>query len=96
LGQKLAEARTETLVKTQALEVIRLVAPAGKEFSTHEVPGEITVQCLEGVAVLTAGETERRLAAGELVYLAGSTPHSLRAVEDASVLLTILLPRNPD
>ena len=35
--------RTATLVQTDALKVVRLVVPAGKEIPTHQAPGEITV-----------------------------------------------------
>ncbi len=90
-GGSVQEARTETLIKTDDLEVIRLAAPAGKAIPTHQVPGEITLQCLEGVVELACGDVNRRLAAGELTYLSGATPHAVRAIEDASVLLTILL-----
>jgi quercetin dioxygenase-like cupin family protein len=91
LGAQMKEAQTTTLVKTDALEVIRLVLPAGKEVKPHEVPGEITVQCLEGNVAFCAGDSECELTAGKLVYLAGSDKHSLRAVEDASLIVTILL-----
>ena len=36
------------LFKTEELEVIRLVLAAGKSLPPHKVPGEITIQCLEG------------------------------------------------
>jgi quercetin dioxygenase-like cupin family protein len=85
------EARTTTLVKTKHLELIRLVLPAGKEISEHQVAGEITVQCLEGQVEFTSNDVTRALSAGELVYLAGASKHSLRGVEDASLLVTILL-----
>jgi quercetin dioxygenase-like cupin family protein len=91
LREGIADARTETLVKTDLLEVIRLVVPAGKEISPHEVPGEITLQCLEGVVELTIDADRLRLAAGELVYLKSAARHAVRAIEDASLLLTILL-----
>jgi quercetin dioxygenase-like cupin family protein len=84
-------ARTITLVKTDRLEVIRLAVPAGKDLHQHQVAGEITVQCLDGRVTFTAGTTARELRAGQMVYLAGNEPHSLRGIEDASVLLTILL-----
>jgi quercetin dioxygenase-like cupin family protein len=96
LGKQLAGARTETLVKTGALEVIRLVAPAGKEFAKHDVPGEITLQCLEGVIELTVGATKRQLSAGDLAYVEASAPHAVRAVENASALLTILLSKKAE
>jgi quercetin dioxygenase-like cupin family protein len=91
LGEGLARSLTTTLVKTDRLEVIRLVVPAGKEIPPHQVAGEITVQCLEGRVAFTAGGTTRELAAGQMLYLAGHEPHSLRGLEDASVLVTILL-----
>ena len=37
------------LFKSEQLEVIRLRLPLGKGMPMHQVPGEITVQCLEGV-----------------------------------------------
>jgi quercetin dioxygenase-like cupin family protein len=91
LGPALAQAKTTTLIKTAALEVIRVVLPTGKEIPTHQVPGEITVQCLEGRVAFTAGSTTHDLHAGQLLYLSGNEPHALRCVENASVLVTILL-----
>lgn len=91
LGVRLSAAQTTTLVKTDSIEVIRLVLPAGKEIAQHEVPGEITLQCLEGKVQFCAGESVCELAAGELIYVGGSEPHSLHADEDSSLLLTILL-----
>ncbi len=91
LGSALAQARTTTLVKTKTLEIIRLVIPSGKDIPGHQAHGEITVQCLEGRISLTAGDATHDLEAGQILYLSGGTPHSLRGIEDASALLTILL-----
>ncbi|HCB57037.1 MAG TPA: hypothetical protein DEP82_03630 [Arthrobacter bacterium] len=91
MGEALAHAVTSTLVKTDRLEVIRLVVPAGKDIPPYQVAGEITVQCLEGRVAFTAGGTIRDLAAGQMLYLAGNEPHSLRGIEDAFVVVTILL-----
>jgi quercetin dioxygenase-like cupin family protein len=93
LATSIDAARTTTLVKTTQLELIRLVLPAGKEISEHQVAGEITVQCLEGHVEFTSNDVTRSLSAGELVYLAAASKHSLRAVENSSVLVTILLGR---
>jgi quercetin dioxygenase-like cupin family protein len=91
IGASRGHAITHTLVKTNSLEVICLVVGAGKELPSHQVAGEITVQCLQGRVAFTAGTTVRELAAGQMLYLAGNEPHSLRGIEDASVLVTILL-----
>jgi quercetin dioxygenase-like cupin family protein len=93
VGEPLAPARTSTLVKTDSLEVIRLVVPAGKELPRHQVAGEITVQCLEGRVAFTTGGIVRELRAGQMLYLAGNEPHSIGGTEDSAVLLTILLRR---
>lgn len=91
LGSALAKAKTAALVKTKTLEIIRLVIPAGKDIPVHRAHGEITVQCLEGRVIFTAGDRQRDLEAGQLLYLSSEEPHALHGVEDASVLLTILL-----
>jgi quercetin dioxygenase-like cupin family protein len=94
LGPALSTSRTTTLLKTGQLEVVRLVLAAGKEIPEHEAPGELVVQCLEGRIAFTSGGTTRDLAAGQLLYLDAEEPHAVRCLEDASVLLTILLNRH--
>jgi quercetin dioxygenase-like cupin family protein len=91
LGAALVNSRTETVVKTASLEVIRLVVPAEKTIPAHRVAGEVTVQCLEGRVAFTAGTTTRQLEAGQLLLLRGGEPHSICGIEDASLLVTILL-----
>ena len=91
LGDKLKQSVTTTLVKTDKLEVIRLVLPAGKEIPHHQVTGEITVQCLEGVVGFTAHGQTTVLEPGQLLFLSGSEPHAVKGIEDSSVLVTILL-----
>src|ERR1043166_8730001 len=46
LGETLVHHKTAALFKSQQLEVIRLVRPAGKVLPPHKVPGEITIQCI--------------------------------------------------
>lgn len=92
LGPDLASEKTRTLFKTENIEVTRLVMQAGKEISTHKAPGEIIVQCLEGRIAFTALGTTRELISGQLLYLPPGEPHSVQCVEDASFLLTIILP----
>lgn len=91
LGSALRDTVTTVLVKTDELEVIRLVVAAGKEIPPHQAKGTITVQCLEGrVAFVIDGQTSE-LAAGHLLYLPPGTRHAVQGLEDACVLLTIRL-----
>lgn len=91
LGASFSGARTNALVKTDTIEIIRIVLPAGKRLPPHRVDGEITVQCLEGRVLFNADGTDHELAQGQMLYLAGGATHELRGVEDSSVLVTILL-----
>jgi quercetin dioxygenase-like cupin family protein len=82
-----------TLVRAKDVEVIRLIVPAGKEISEHKAKGEIVVHCLEGQVGFTAFGKTQILEAGRLLYLPTGEPHAVKGVEDASLLLTILLPK---
>lgn len=93
LGSELCRSRSTTLLKTSGLELIRLALPADEETRRHKPSGEITVQCLEGRIAFTANEKTQELSAGQLLHLSAGEPHAIRAIDDSSVLLTILLPQ---
>jgi quercetin dioxygenase-like cupin family protein len=92
LGNKLADAKTSALAKSNSFETIRLVVPAGKTIPAHDVPGEITLHCLEGRAAIQLDDRVIELSAGEWTFLEGGRRHAVRGIEDASLLLTILFP----
>ena len=94
LGEAITGVRTSTLYKSQHLEVFRMVLLAGKQMVEHRVVGEITVQCLEGSIEFSTGSTHQVMRAGELICLAGGVPHALRAIDDSSVLVTLMLHPN--
>ena len=79
------------LFKSDDLELIRVVVAAGQELPVHAVAGEITLQCIEGSADVSCNAGVRRLAAGELIHLSGGDMHGVRGVQNASLLLTIVL-----
>ena len=93
LGAPLDDSQSTTLLRDEQLKVMRLVMPAGKELHDHAVDGPITMQCLEGVVEVVAHGIAKTMRAGDLMYLAGKVPHSLRAIEDASILVTIVVER---
>ncbi|HEX3724945.1 MAG TPA: cupin domain-containing protein [Pirellulales bacterium] len=84
--------QTKVLVNTRGAEVIRLALPAGKQMGTHRAPGDLTLLCLEGKVALTAMGKTQDLSPGTLVFLPRGEPHSLSSIDDASLLLTIILP----
>ena len=91
LGAALGGAITTSLIKTPTIQLMRLVLRAGQGLPEHSVAGAISVQCIEGEAVVTTPARDCPLRTGQLVVLAGGELHAVRAVTDASLLVTILL-----
>ena len=91
LADRLGEYQTSAIFKSQDLEVIRLVLPAGGALRPHKVPGEVTIHCLEGSLDIALEASTVRLEAGELLLLARNALHGVQAVVGASALVTIAL-----
>lgn len=68
-----------------------MILLTGKQVPKHRVIGEVTVQCLEGSVEFSIGTKRDVMRAGHLKRLAGEVPHSLVAIEDSAVLVTLLL-----
>jgi quercetin dioxygenase-like cupin family protein len=92
-GPALPHVASETLVRADHLEIFRLVLLAGKSLRGHDHPRIITIQCIEGRIELVVDGRTLAMHAGSMVYLSGGTPHELRAVEDSSLLITLLVRR---
>jgi len=60
----------------------------GQRIEEHDNPGEATVQVLRGRVRVTAGDDTTDVSTGQLVIVPG-VRHSVTALEDAVLLLTI-------
>ncbi len=90
LGDRFNDVAPIALLRTDDMEVMRLVLPKGKSIPEHRVAGELTLQCLEGTVEVQAPAGTRTLHAGQMLYLLGNTPYALFALENASMLMTML------
>ena len=77
------------LVKSDRVKVIRMELPATSTLPKHKAPGELTVHCLSGKIEFTVMGNTHQLDGGNLIYVPASEPHSVLAVEDSVMLLTI-------
>lgn len=91
LGDRLPREKSSAVFKSLHLEVMRVVLTAGKALPPHKVPGEVTIQCLEGSFDVTLAGGPVRLNAGQLVLLAPNEVHAVSATSDCSALVTISL-----
>lgn len=72
-----------------ALRQTVMALSKGHGLGEHESPGEATLQVLAGRVRLSAGEDAWEGAAGDYVIIPPSR-HSLDAIEDATILLTVV------
>jgi quercetin dioxygenase-like cupin family protein len=79
-----------SLLKTDRLQLLRLVLPAGHCLPDHQIAGEITIHCLAGEVSLSTPERTCLLRAGQLMALQGAHRHSLQAIADATLLVTVI------
>jgi quercetin dioxygenase-like cupin family protein len=91
LAAQLQEVKTHSLLKTDKLQLMRVVLAAGQTVPEHQVSGEITIQCLEGEVLVSTPQRACALAAGELTALPAQVPHAVQAKTNASLLVTVLL-----
>ncbi len=89
LGHALAETESSALFKTAQLEAMRLILPAGKEIQEHCVAGDLTLHCLEGRVELHIGHRTEALQPGQMLFVAAEVPYSIKALEDAALLMTL-------
>jgi quercetin dioxygenase-like cupin family protein len=80
---------TAALARTPSFEAIHLVVRAGQSIARHHVAGSMTLYCIAGHMRLS-GDAPAELQAGDWLFLDPGTPHSVEAVADSSLLLTIL------
>lgn len=90
LGSAIDENRSTAIVRDDCIEVMRLVLRAGRSVSEHRVDGPMTIHCLEGDLEVFAHNEAKRLGPQQLMYLAGNVSHTLHALTDTSVLVTVV------
>tara|TARA_A100000171_G_scaffold40426_1_gene40735 strand:- start:2906 stop:3331 length:426 start_codon:yes stop_codon:yes gene_type:complete len=95
LGKHLPEARSVAITKKPGFETLRLIMPANATIPRHAVPGNVMLHCLEGSIELSLSSSSVILNVNDWVYLEHSEPHSLKALQNSALLLTILFNPGP-
>lgn len=91
LGERLADAVSTSLIKTDRLQLLHLVLAAHQDQPFHHVEDECTLQCIEGEVEVVMGAGTKRLHPGSVIVLPARQEHALRARTDCAVLVTLIL-----
>ena len=90
LGTDMDSGTTYALVKTEDMEVIRMVIPEGKTIPEHNVKGQLSLQCLEGEIEFNFDGKTVKMKEDDWICLDKETMHSLTPITHSVLLLTIL------
>lgn len=68
---------------------ILFVFERGGLLKEHRTDGVVTIHVLSGRLEVAFDDERHEMGAGELVHLAADVPHSVRAIEESEMLLTV-------
>ena len=80
------------LVENDNLRIVQFAIPGGSGIPRYEAHGIMILHCLAGRLSVTAMDRSRVLRSGQLLHLAVREAFSVSALEDSSLLATIVLP----
>lgn len=86
----LPKEHSKAIVKTNEMELARLILPPGEGIEDQHVDGPLVVHCLSGSVEFDAMGKQQELGDGELAYLPAEEPFTLKARRHALVLLTFV------
>jgi hypothetical protein len=83
------EAETSTLIRLNDLEITRSVLPEGAGVSFTQSAGGIVVICLRGELHVARQGVNKRIGAGQMIYLCGGDYYAVQSVRGCAVFITV-------
>ena len=86
---------SRTLLRTSTTRVVLFGFAEGQELSEHTSTSQALIQILSGSCEFSLDGKPHSMKAGDLLHMPPNLPHSVRAIERFSMLLTLLKPLGP-
>lgn len=83
---------SKTLVQNKAVSITLFAFAKGEEIGEHDSKGDAMVSVLDGTGKFTIGGEEYILNKGETIIMPAQIPHSVYAVEEFKMILTVVFP----
>lgn len=84
---------SKTLAQNNAVSVTLFAFSKGEEIGTHDSKGDAMVTVLDGTGQFTVDGEVYACNAGEALVMPAKKPHSVYAMEDFKMLLTVVFPQ---
>ena len=84
---------SRTFFQTTFMSLTLFAFDAGEGLSSHTAAGDAFVHILDGEALITIGDTELTVKAGEIVAMPAGIPHALQADKRFKMLLVVVKER---
>lgn len=79
----------DKMFETPFSKEIRICMAEGNTMQEHTAPGAITILVLKGKVRIDSLEESRELESGDMVYFDAKVPHSLEALQESVIRLTL-------
>lgn len=86
---------SRTLLRTENLRTVLFGFAEGQELTEHTSTQHALIQILSGACAISLAGKLHSLKTGDLLYMQPNLPHSLKATEQFSMLLTLSKPARP-
>ena len=83
----------KTLAKEGRLRALLIALKRGAVLKQHHTDGPVSIQCLRGNVAITVDDASTELTSGGLLILDAKVQHEVKAIRDASLLITMSFPR---
>jgi len=83
---------SRTLLRTENLRAVLFGFAEGQELSEHTSTQHAVIQILSGACEFSIDGKVHNLKTGDLLYMPPNLPHSVKAIEQLSMLLTLSKP----
>jgi quercetin dioxygenase-like cupin family protein len=91
LGAELAPTLSHSLLRTDRLQLMRIVLLVGQGLPPHHQAGEVCLHCIEGQVAVSTSAGDKVLLPGHALVLPAGELHALKADQDSSLLAFMLL-----
>jgi quercetin dioxygenase-like cupin family protein len=81
--------QVDLMLETPSAKEIRICMQKGNTMAEHTAPGAIVIMLLSGKVDIGSANGNVQLESGEIVSFEARVPHSLEALEDSVIRLTL-------